>query len=233
MRNKKMVGIFLVVCLLSILSIQARANVLWQEDFEDGDYDGWVVVEGAFDASSKYLEATQSGWNTIYNKSEVACGQWLYDLHEDPVVGLDYHVFFIGYETQNISGYSLSLEYGPISNLTLYLWEIGEKTVLDRGTIPTDNIAWVNYNISRNSDGFFQVVRVSEVFLSAEDDTYIASQNFLFNTEEDGAIDNITIIDCDYTPTTTTTGNGFTMPLLIGAVILTIAAFIIWWYRRH
>ncbi len=214
MKQKKLVGILLVACLLSLLPMHVVAvGVFWFEDFKDGNYDGWIVTGGTFDASARYLEATELGVNTIYNKSEVACGIWLWDLREDPVQEVDWHIFFIAIgnyisniSALNISGYSISAEYGITSNLTLYRWDEGASTVLDRDTIPTDEVKWVNYNISRDSLGHFQVVRISEVLLWETDTTYSYSQNFLIHCEHDCAIDNITIISCGYTqPETTTT----------------------------
>lgn len=235
MKGKKPVAIVLAICLLSLNAIAATdgaAAVLWIEDFEDGNYDGWMIEEGTFDASSRYLEATSSGWNDIFNTSRVSCGYWGYDLFEDSITGIDIHVFIIalGYQIGNLSGYSVSLEYGLISNLTLYRWDEGVSHILDHDTVPLVELEWINYNITRDSEGFFQVVRISEVLLSATDNTYTDSQFFLFYAENGGSIDNITIMECGWTPPPNI---GLIVLAGLGtAVAIIVVIVIIWWRRR-
>lgn len=79
-------------------------------------------------------------------------------------------------------------------------------------------------------EGFFQVVRISEVLLSATDNTYTDSQFFLFYAENGGSIDNITIMECGWTPPPDI---GLIVLAGLGtAVAIIVVIVIIWWRRR-
>ncbi len=132
------------------------------------------------------------------------------------------------------------MEYGPISNLTLYRWDDGVSQILDRDTVP-NALDWINYNITRDAQGFFQVVRISEVVLFATDTTYNTCQFFLFYAENGGSIDNITIMECGYefpTPTPTPTPPPTPEPippiwLIGGALVVVVIVGVIIICRRR
>ena len=55
--------------MIGIFSAPVSAAVVWSDNFDDGDYDGWTILEGTFDTpvSPKYcLTGTSTGLNMIY-----------------------------------------------------------------------------------------------------------------------------------------------------------------------
>ena len=62
--------LFLVLGLLSPVSVYAANG--WSDNFNDGNYDGWTVVNGQFSASTFELNTFMSAavLNSIYHNGE-------------------------------------------------------------------------------------------------------------------------------------------------------------------
>jgi hypothetical protein len=70
--------------LISYIPIPVFAAEVWTENFNDGNYDGWTVVNGQFSASQGYLEAIE--WQDEYAwlceigcNSTITAGTWSFD----------------------------------------------------------------------------------------------------------------------------------------------------------
>jgi hypothetical protein len=200
--------VFLVLGLLSPVSVYAANG--WSDDFNDGNYDHWTVVNGQFSASTFELNTFMSdaGLNTIYHNSTCAYGNWVFELWNNVT---DQHIFFIStdWNTNLTEAYSVSLEdFG--ASLTLYRWNGLVSTVLDTTTLSiVSGFGYHSYNVTRSDMGHFDVLRDGVLELSADDNTITTSEYFIYSLDGIGAIDNI-VVSCGITPaddgcTTTTT----------------------------
>ncbi|MHA1904123.1 MAG: hypothetical protein ACXADL_09420 [Candidatus Thorarchaeota archaeon] len=210
----------------------------WSDDFDDGNYDDWNVVYGQFDASSNVLRAEASGINVIYHNSTCAYGVWLFDLWENSTAQIDQHVFFISLDwtLNDTTGYSVSLEYGATSTLTLYRWDNDVSTVLARTDLPDDPPGWYSYNVTRTQDGHFDVLRDGTPELFADDNTITTSDYFVYDSNEGGAIDNIVVVCGGPGTTPTTDGQPDCIIYIIVIIIVFMCGIIIiciWVYRRR
>ncbi|MFW9797986.1 MAG: hypothetical protein ACFFE2_13175 [Candidatus Thorarchaeota archaeon] len=174
------------------------AAYTWGDNFNDGDYDNWTVLYGQFSAADFYLNTFMSplGINTIYHSSLCAYGNWVFERWENVT---DQHTFFIStnWNTTIHDAYSVSVEYGTISNLTLYRWDGEISTVIDQTTIvPEAPGEFHFYNISRTTSGHFDVLRDGVLELSADDNVITTSEYFIYSLDGIGAIDNI-FVACD------------------------------------
>ena len=224
----------LFVGLIGIVDVYAANG--WSDDFNDGDYDGWEVVYGEFVASSNVLRAVSSGFNVIYHNSTCAYGVWLFDLWENSTAQIDQHVFFISLDwTLNFTtGYSVSLEYGVISNLTLYRWVDDVSTILARTQLPSSPPGWYSYNVTRTQLGHFDVLRDGVPELFADDNTITTSDYFVYDADGGGAIDNIIVVCGGAATTPTTDGPPECIIYIIVIVIIFIIIIIcIWRYMRR
>ena len=218
--------LFLVLGLLSPLSVYAANG--WSDDFNDGNYDDWTVASGQFSASTFELNTFMSdlGLNTIYHNSTCAYGHWLFELWENVT---DQHVFFISthWNTNLTEAYSVSLEYGTVSNLTLYKWDGLVSTVLDRTTLEVAPPGgYHSYNVTRSDMGHFDVLRDGILKLSADDNTITTSQYYIYSLNGIGAIDNI-VVSCGIVTTPppddcTTTTTIFIIIVLILIIIIIV-----------
>ncbi|MHA1943846.1 MAG: hypothetical protein ACW96M_05560 [Candidatus Thorarchaeota archaeon] len=92
----KIVGlaILFLICWMGYFPLAARGAVVWSDDFNDGDYDGWTICENlvlgsewptaGFNgsqwlATNSYLQLDQEGKGVITYPSNVAYGTWSFD----------------------------------------------------------------------------------------------------------------------------------------------------------
>ena len=68
-----------VYCLLA-LPLVSKGTVIWADNFNDGNYNGWAVYGGQFIVSSGILQITGTEDGMIYRNSTVAVGTWSWDM---------------------------------------------------------------------------------------------------------------------------------------------------------
>lgn len=74
-------AILILLCSFFMGPITCDAAILWSDDFDDGNYDGWTVALGNYSISDNTLHADGEGWNRIIHSSTVARGTWSLDLY--------------------------------------------------------------------------------------------------------------------------------------------------------
>ncbi len=219
----------------------------WDEDFASGDYSEWTVVTGEFTASSEHLRAVSHLGNVIYHASDCVFGKWYFELWENETEAIDQHVFFIadGSDIATINGYSISIEYGISDHITLYKWTNGIPISLDQDVLD-GGIGWYRYNVTRTTIYEFEIARIlgteSVNSLSASDNSYISSVNFVWSSEPaGGALDNIEVL-CEGTGTgggspgpvpPSPSPPGFLELVMIAGVSVVAVVCILIYRRRH
>ncbi|MFW9839077.1 MAG: hypothetical protein ACFFE7_16295, partial [Candidatus Thorarchaeota archaeon] len=84
-------GITMVVLCISVCTTNANAAVIWQDNFDDGNLDGWTIfgypsmtdptkTEGNFSASDFMLKVLDDDINCARNDSTVTEGTWSFDM---------------------------------------------------------------------------------------------------------------------------------------------------------
>jgi hypothetical protein len=144
----------------------------------------------------------------------------LFDLWVDNMTTVDQHIFFMSSDSNvNVTdGYSVSIEYGAVSNLTLYRWNSLARVILDRTELPSIPPSWVSFNVTRTDDGHFIVKRDGSQDLSGDDSTIWTSAYFVFQVWGSGVrLDNLTVaalsvVTSPTGTTTTTTTSSTTTP---------------------
>jgi len=136
-------------------------SAVWQDDFNDGNYDDWTVLSDSWSAANNYLENDGGGSGSkIARLREYAYGYWEWDHRHDPN--------FYGSKTHFASDGSASDTTGPSNaysinhknennnyRRTLDKLVDGTKTeLLDLGTYDGN---WHTYRVEREDDGTFTV----------------------------------------------------------------------------
>lgn len=210
-RIKRLIALALAAFLLGSMQAMPAFSYsaeAWSDDFEDGNYDGWTVHSGEFAGSPTYvLRAVATGWSTASHASDVACGQWYFDLEENQTSPTDQHVIFIALDTDPaaMDGYSLFVDIETTSYIRLDRWDSGTPTMLDEIERPAGTWGWYEYDVTRDDTGAFEVKRDDTTILSAIDSNYDTSTYFVYYAQQGRAIDNISVFSCNVTTTTTTT----------------------------
>jgi hypothetical protein len=240
LKNEMLKFIGLMICLVFVFSSipQSAAAVVWEDDFNDGNYDGWTVEVGDWDASSYALTGDASAWVIrIWRPCNQTTGTWSFD-YLNIVDGPDAYWgdFFCYYNVHfmtsgcaaspgcNISGYSVQF-FEDVIYILRYddYYPVLLKMALLEGQWGTST----RYDITRDATGTIRVYANAtspdaEPVIEAVDTTYSNSEKFVIDVEYNNypyflsSIDNI-VVDDEFgysttTATTTTTTTTTTEP---------------------
>lgn len=214
--------------LIGAFSTTASAAVVWSDDFIDGNYNGWTILEGGFEPpiSPKYSLTGTTSLNMIYHPSSQVHGNWLFELYEDAISGNFIEIIFIatGTTQDDFEGYSVRLRYSSEAyDMQLNRWNyssVFEKSArmsLGQELIWTDadpipDPAWHIYNVTRSVNGHITVSRDDEILLTSNpalteweyDGINNNCDKFVVRAENDASFDTI-IVGTDLPPLTTET----------------------------
>jgi len=213
--------------IMTISTTKVSAAVDWSDDFSDGNYNGWTVMEGSFDAptSPRYcLTAGPAQMNMIYHPSTQVHGTWILEMYEDDGPENEIEAIFMvtGTSVEDFEGYSIHLRYNPDDyGITFYRWNYSSyfdnsaKWTLFRYSIwtsesPTPDPSWHRYNITRTDNGTIYVLRDDELIITSTPDTlewefdevFNTSDKFIIRAHSDGTIDTV-VVGTDLPPITT------------------------------
>ena len=203
-----MIGLLLVlnVAVLYTPSCSA-ADVYWTDDFTDGSYyPEWNVTIGSFAAGVGILRSTDStGFPhqaIIYRTSTASYGTWSFDmLYSDSGtkvwIGFMHNVKCYNVFDPGLQGYILELNGSAI-----YLLKSTDTTisVLDSTSLSPVSGTY-SVQITRVSDGTFEVRWEGSLYLTAQDTDYTTSTYFTLGSAPHGyGIDNIVVNGNDGAP---------------------------------
>jgi hypothetical protein len=236
---------------------QVSSAVVWADDFDDGNYDGWNVLNGTWSASSNALIATegvgQHEVNNIYFPSNVNYGNFSFDFFKDSsITCTHYYVGVHGYDMRETGVLNVLAYFG------IYLQITGDSTlqIIRSWNNVGDEIA--AYTAPETFDGWYHIDMIVmsnhsiHVYLEGElviDTTSLTvfdqSECFLVIAPDNGGIDNVVITDEEATtstdttstttePTTTPTQSGTPMfdeatvlIITVGGILIVVIAIVI------
>ncbi|MHA1908438.1 MAG: hypothetical protein ACW98Y_14150 [Candidatus Thorarchaeota archaeon] len=193
--------VFAFVSTLAICPMMGSAALVWSDNFDDGDYNGWTVTDGSFSIENGALNS-DSSWSTIVRNSSIDSGTWSFDIFvesDNDTNSLDCAIFFIvgDYEfpTDDSGGFSDMVDpYGLFFSENLLMLIAGPSTIEHYETT-TEFTGWWHIDITRDSDGTFSLF-INDFFYMAEIDTlYSESGYFVFWSRENCMLDNIVVSD--------------------------------------
>jgi hypothetical protein len=216
-RMQKTIVFWSVVLMIAFLAFQnvphVEATVMWTDDFEDGDYVGWTILNGTWSSASNYLQGT-ANYSTIFHESSVDYGTLTFDILKDASVSGLYYIYFMGKNIGNIGlglfapfdGYGLNINPSKIDLLA----GVDADTGLHHGVLLG------SYDHTENFDGWYTVrIIVSSnrsIKMWVDEELAVDTISVFILTElecfhvlapENGAIDNIIVEAEDPEPTTT------------------------------
>ncbi|MFX0173590.1 MAG: hypothetical protein ACFE9L_17000 [Candidatus Hodarchaeota archaeon] len=96
------------------------ATVVWSDNFDDGNYDGWTVQNGSFSAADHSLQASGSlEWHLVNHSSSIAYETWSIDVYINTtdIRTMDYiQIFFMSNVFEmppELSGYCIHIHLDP------------------------------------------------------------------------------------------------------------------------
>ncbi len=221
--------ITMILLIAVLVPTPSSAQLVWHDDFEDGDLDGWTVNWGNFTVESGVLKLknrTYQGLDIsrgeISHPSTGVAGSWSFE-----IAGREWWVDVIATSLDGI-GYRL------IKDINLGTMFFLEK-IIDG---PDERLDMYRYwgndsrhfvNITRNNDGRFEVSIDGVVALEETDDSFMESSYFIYHADgNDSALDNVEVVTELYTPVEF-------LAVFTTVIIGTVVVFVVagWIYRRR
>ncbi|MHA1961765.1 MAG: hypothetical protein ACW99U_16200 [Candidatus Thorarchaeota archaeon] len=230
--NSKKTGrtIFLGMALAVLTSISmigplnAAAAVVFSDDFNDGNYDGWTVTNGAFAIVDNRLESTGGSdvHSSIYFESDITNGTWSFDV-KDPDVTIPAltEVDFMAEDNSAAGAGASGTMFAVLFQATrISIFQVYAGTNTFKGDWDTPSVTSPGYHsidVTLDENGHFDMFVNGTHRLCFT--TFIYDEPygyFNFGSSSGGAIDNVVVQDtidgslsvnetCPLLATTTTT----------------------------
>ena len=178
-----------LLCFSLFMAPPCKADIVWSDNFDDGNYDGWFVVNGTFSAEDHTLKPVLGNNDyEIGHVSTVTNGTWSFDelvgggiviwlMHDNAEQGLVVASYF-DTDAIHLRLYSISSEGSNV---------IGEY-IFNSGTS-----VWQHIDVTRNLDGRTCVYLNGTLLVDVVDHAVIKSWFFEYLPYGVAAIDNIVI----------------------------------------
>jgi hypothetical protein len=209
----------LFICLYS--NVNVLAEVVWSDDFEDGDTEGWNIAQGNFSAEDGTLRSTVEGkvqganpdyqyLSLAYYPSTVSVGTWSFDYMYDgsrDVPELAVNFMSLTQTTWVLNPRSIGECYGVYvgwfrpDKIELYvdLKYPGAGELLSITQSPTKPRTWYHVDVTRDDEGLICVYVDGVLKIDEVDSTHSESVFFGVMLEHsfrgDAVIDNIVVSD--------------------------------------
>ncbi|MFW9927705.1 MAG: hypothetical protein ACFFDM_13220 [Candidatus Thorarchaeota archaeon] len=225
-----LIGLIGLLILATLMVGPASATVVWQDDFNDGNYESWsidpydysfTVVDGAC-----YGEGPGELYAWIKHPSTQTVGQWSFDFTE-PARGVssdhlaDFIVMANGSD-YTYTGWGIHIDMLRTGTVAIYISSYDGTIHHGRGNLvsyihdSSINGTWVSFVVTCDASGEMNVFMDDEHILTYSGITYDDSDLFIFNGNWCG-FDNVVVNDeismttettTDTTTETTTTTDG-------------------------
>jgi hypothetical protein len=216
----------MILILAVLLPRPSSAQLVWHDDFEDGDLEDWTVNWGNFTVENGVLKVEDEPLDffggKIYHPSTGAVGSWSFEIG-----GRWWTVSFIATSIDG-NGYRLVKDsnYGTAFYLVKIMNRSSERLAHYRYW---GNESYHYVNITRNNDGQFEVFIDRVLTIQETDASIMTSSLFIYRaTGNDSALDNVAVVTGLYTPVVF-------LAVLTTGIIGTVVVFMVvgWTYRRR
>lgn len=178
--------------------VLAQTSVVWDDNFNDDDFEEWVIEGGLFSIVNNSLVCNGIlRWPdvaTIFHESQGAFGNWSFDIK-----GYTPSVWFIASSPnhRNVSGYRFARVMNEDTQFFgLYRVLNGQETRIAYSTLTnnTDWEIWHHVEVKRDLDGLFTINVNGTPIISIVDANISTSNYFVFGVYSPGGwIDNVEV----------------------------------------
>ncbi len=216
----KIVGLAIVflLCWMGFYPQACSGVVVWSDDFDDGNHDGWticentvIVPESNWTASNNYLELNQEEWGAISHPSNVAYGTWSFDFKANETQvesGTFSSIAFISNNITNLADFNdwtcywIYFEAISTSEGLSFTIKLRKNvlTIIDSSETNVPIAGWHHMKVTRTETGLFSVYHNGSPIMQGEDTDIDTTELFVFGiVESGGMIDNI-VVDNEIAP---------------------------------
>jgi len=194
----------LFVCLYSVNV--GYADIVWSDDFDDGDFDGWTIGLGEWTVINGTIQGQDPDpvqpYCTLSKASTVVFGTWSFDIMLKPFKNL-YVAFIDSNGSFADFGYYYELKIAPQSDSTHFIFFKTEGSQADTQEALYNHIvydglqgAWHHVDITREPNGKFSFYLDTELLFEVIDNNIVTSETYVLTSQQHGAfVDNIEVSD--------------------------------------
>jgi hypothetical protein len=181
---------FLVFMLFFSLFIAfpCKGDIVWSDNFDDGNYDGWIVWNGTFSAEDHTLKPVLGAKYWIGHVSTVTNGTWSFD----ELVGGGIVVWLMH---DNVEQGLVVASYFDTDGFHLRLYSVSSKgsNVIGDYIFNSGISSWQHIDVTRNVDGRTCLYLNGTLLIDVVDQAVIKSWFFEYLPYGVAAIDNIVV----------------------------------------
>jgi hypothetical protein len=225
--------IAVLLCSTVWCNLASASDFDWSDNFDDGNYDGWTVIQGGFGVTDGVLVGTANGPGdascSIYHESNVSMGTWSFDVYIPPDLATKWSpIAFMAESPTHLSDMYYVVEF---YNTEMYLSRYNDlsQTIVDNYDFPGGTHCGLHHiSVIRNETNYFYLFHNGTLVIEgvsivpAIEWEYFVFYSYL--NPEAAWIDNVNVTEYvedettttttgEETTTTTTTTNGGTPPL--------------------
>jgi hypothetical protein len=205
----KIVGlaILFLLCWMGFSPLASRGAVVWSDDFDDGDFEGWIIYEDAssWSATNKYLQIDQGSAGGISHPSTVAYGTWSFDykVNEDTFDGTA--VDFISNDVNEVGigqwncywlSFAPAIAQTPGIALSLHYYNYSTgDIIIDSAEEYIPLAGWHHIEVTRTTAGLFSVYHNGSLIMQGEHTEMETSELFVLNGDHLEMYDNVIVRD--------------------------------------
>lgn len=172
-----------------------EATIVWQDDFSDGNVDGWFGHE--FHPTEYFVEdgtlAFGQGDGFVGHESDVLYGTWSFDVYLSGDFGRTNAIRFTEGFTND---QNMLIENTPNTQVILFNQFDDTDPVekrIDLGEVVT---GWHHFDITKETDGVTRVYMDGDFLMEMLDDrSFVTDKIFLFSSFEGPVFDNVVVRD--------------------------------------
>jgi hypothetical protein len=214
------------------MTFSCKAATVWSDNFDDGNYDGWVVWNGTFSAEDHTLKLLLGtpNYGIISHLSKVNNGTWSFD----ELIGEGLLVW-LTYDPETDYGLVISSYFEtPSVHIELYSVSPDETKVVGEYTFNSyQSISiWQHIDVTRNVDGRTCLYLNGTLCIDVVDHVDRKSWVFQLNQRRNSAIDNTVVSNTvDIQPPAPFYTQTWFLAT-VGAVIVVVAVATVFLLRR-
>jgi hypothetical protein len=195
-----LLGLLLLSSLQPDGSTRCQATVVWNDNFNDTDYNGWTLELGSFTAADGSLRGV-GATNALRHDTATTQGTWSFDVQILPQTSA-YITLFGEVVLSGIVDecYTIRINQFGIDLRQSTDWT---NTYLDQVSFADSIAGWQQLDVTRDGNGQFYVYLNGTPWLEGIDTTHDSASYFVFYCTNNAALDNVVVSDTvDIQPTT-------------------------------
>jgi hypothetical protein len=211
---------------------RCAAVLVWNDDFNDGDHNGWTIEVGDYTVDDFVLRPSDDD-SVIWVTSVTAVGTWTFDLYLVMPTSEVIWVEFFDVDAPSATMYLPNNSYGVgtrvgTNEIVFGKHEAGVYTQLITGPVVAGP-AWFHIDVSRDAAATFHLFVDAVHQGEAVDDTFASPSYFTIFGDTECAIDTIIVDDVPIAPAAAIPG--FPAEVIMIGVITALGGLLL--YRRR